>query len=427
MAQLTTFATLLDCIAAHARDAPDAVAMRQKRLGIWQELSWAELRDTVQDLAAGLIDLGFEPGGHAGILSENRQEWVLAQFGVMAVGGVTVGMYPTSPAAEIRHLVTASDTTLLFIEDQEQLDKLSDLRDDLPELRQLIIFDARGTRGDTTLALLPFEELLARGRAARDRFADTIAARKIAVRDADTAMMVFTSGSTGPPKAAEISHANLSSALDIARDLFSEFPSGSNILSYLPLCHIAEQNMTVINALSGQRVMNFGESLRTVTQDLREIAPEIFFCVPRVWEKMRATVVVEARASGPVRRALTASAFRRASALGAIPRCNWSPTRKLSYRLCDAQIYRHVRAYLGLSRCHFAISGAAPVTTELLAFMRGIGIDIREAWGMSETTGAATMQAPLGASSGRVGPALGRISLKIAEDGELLVRGGTVF
>ncbi|MEM8633252.1 MAG: AMP-binding protein, partial [Pseudomonadota bacterium] len=209
MAQLTTFATLLDCIAAHARDAPDAVAMRQKRLGIWQELSWAELRDTVQDLAAGLIDLGFEPGGHAGILSENRQEWVLAQFGVMAAGGVTVGMYPTSPAAEIRHLVTASDTTLLFIEDQEQLDKLSDLRDDLPELRQLIIFDARGTRGHTTLSLLSFEELLARGRAARDRFADTIAARKIAVRDADTAMMVFTSGSTGPPKAAEISHANL--------------------------------------------------------------------------------------------------------------------------------------------------------------------------------------------------------------------------
>lgn len=424
---MTALTTLVHKIEAHAAEAPSTVAMRQKRHGIWQELTWAGLRDVVDALAAGLIELGFGPSDHAGILSENREEWVLAQFGVMAAGGVTVGMYPTSPAAEIRHLVTASDTTLLFIEDQEQLDKIKDLEGELPALRQLIIFEPKGTRGDGTLNLMSFENLVAQGRAALARRQDEIAARKAGIRATDTAMMVFTSGSTGLPKAAEISHSNLSTALTIAEDLFAGFPQGTNILSYLPLCHIAEQNVTVVNALSGRRVMNFGESLRTVTLDLRDVAPEIFFGVPRIWEKMQATIMVQAQTSGPVRRALALTALQTGRARGAIRRCDWTIRQRLAHWVWDLVVYRHIRAYLGLSRCRFAISAAAPITPDLLAFMRGIGVDIREAWGMSETSGAATVQPPYSASEGRVGQPLTGVELKIAEDGELLVRGGIVF
>lgn len=427
MAELNGFRTLTDLIASHAAEAPDTVAMRQKRHGIWQELSWAGLAEVADALAAGLIELGFEPGGHAGVLSENRREWVWAQFGIMAAGGVTVGMYPTSPATEIRHLVTASDTSLLFIEDQEQLDKIRELAGELPGLRQLVIFEPRGTAGETLLNLMTFDDLLLRGRAALDRQRDAIAARKTAIRPADTAMMVFTSGSTGLPKAAEISHGNLSVAADIARALFTGFGPGTNVLSYLPLCHIAEQNITVVNALAGRRVMNFGESLRTVTLDLRDVAPDIFFGVPRIWEKMQAAVLVQAQTSGRLRRLLTLKALQGGQARGAIRRCDWSLGARLAHVFWDLLIYRHIRAYLGLARCRFALSAAAPITPELLAFMRGIGVDIREAWGMSETTGAATVQPPHSACRGRVGPPLDDVELKIAQDGELLVRGGIVF
>ena len=401
--------------------------MRQKRHGIWQETTWAGLSEHAAALAAGLIDLGFDAGNHAGILSENRREWVQAQLAIMAAGGVTVGMYPTSPAAEIRHLVTASDTTLLFIEDQEQLDKIKELEGELPALRQLVIFDPKGMRGDAHLGLISFDDLLARGRAALGRHDAAITARKGAIRPQDTAMMVFTSGSTGLPKAAQISHANLSAALDIAAQMFADFGPDTNVLSYLPLCHIAEQNITVVNCIAGGRVMNFGESLRTVTPDLRDIAPQIFFGVPRIWEKMQSAVTVQAQTSGPVRRALTLRALAGARVRGQVPRARWTGAQRGSHAFWDALVYRHIRAYLGLSRCRFAISAAAPIAPELLAFMRGIGVDIREAWGMSETTGAATLQAAQGACLGRVGGPVAGVELRIAPDGELLLRGGIVF
>ena len=427
MAELSSFRTLIACVDDHARRRTGHVAMRQKRHGIWQETTWAGLSEHAAALAAGLIDLGFDAGNHAGILSENRREWVQAQLAIMAAGGVTVGMYPTSPAAEIRHLVTASDTTLLFIEDQEQLDKIKELEGELPALRQLVIFDPKGMRGDAHLGLISFDDLLARGRAALGRHDAAITARKGAIRPQDTAMMVFTSGSTGLPKAAQISHANLSAALDIAAQMFADFGPDTNVLSYLPLCHIAEQNITVVNCIAGGRVMNFGESLRTVTPDLRDIAPQIFFGVPRIWEKMQSAVTVQAQTSGPVRRALTLRALAGARVRGQVPRARWTGAQRGSHAFWDALVYRHIRAYLGLSRCRFAISAAAPIAPELLAFMRGIGVDIREAWGMSETTGAATLQAAQGACLGRVGGPVAGVELRIAPDGELLLRGGIVF
>lgn len=421
------FRPLVDIVSAHAAAHGNDVAMRQKRHGIWAEMTWADLERTMHALAAALIELGVKKGSQVGILSENRREWVLAQFGINAAGGVVVGMYPTSPAAEIEHLVNASDTEILFIEDQEQFDKIAELRGRLPRLRKLVVFEPKGLLGEDALGLISFDALLEAGHAAIADLGAEVHRRKAAIAEDDTAMMVFTSGSTGPPKAAEISHANLHAAAVLAASFFDRFRPGTNVLSYLPLCHIAEQNMTVINALAGRFVMNFGESLRTVTLDLRDVAPQIFFGVPRIWEKMQAGVMVQAATAGRLRRALTFAALASAKRRAATPRSRWSLAQRAENALFDALVYRHIRSYLGLDRCRFAITAAAPISADLLAFLRGIGINVREVWGMSETTGAASLQPDWGESDGRVGFFPAGIDWRIAEDGELLVRGGTIF
>ena len=422
------FRSTVAMVSDHAKARPTAVAMRQKRFGIWNELTWGEVDETMQAAAAGLIALGMEADDHVGILSENRSEWVLAQFGINAAGGVIVGMYPTSPAAELDHLINASDSTILFIEDQEQLDKMIELRGRIPKLRQLIVFDPKGCKGVEELNLKTWDELLAKGRASLNgKAGDDVRARTAGIKPDDTAMMVFTSGSTGLPKAAEISFNNLSAGAGVAQDLFGDYGPGTDVLSYLPLCHIAEQAVTVMNGLSKEFVMNFGESLRTITLDMREVAPKVFFGVPRIWEKMQAGVMVQAQTSGPLRRAMTLYALKGAQARGAKRRDTWSLSDRLAHRLWDMLVYSHIRSYLGLGQTSFAISAAAPISADLLGFMRGIGVNIREGWGMSETSGVGSMQPDWGSSDGRIGRPVTGVEMKLAEDGELLVKATTVF
>jgi long-chain acyl-CoA synthetase len=422
------FVSIHTMLADHANQRPDSIAMRQKRYGVWNEVTWGGLQELSYATAAGLIDLGMQQGDHIGILSENRSEWVQAQFGVGAAGGVAVGMYPTSPPAELDHLVNASDTTILFIEDQEQLDKIIALDGRVPQLRQLVVFDPKGCQDQNHLNLITWVDLLARGRAALERGQrNEVLARIAKIQAEDTALMVFTSGSTGLPKAAEISYGNISAGTTVADDLFADYGPGTEVLSYLPLCHIAEQAVTVINGLSRQFVMNFGESLRTITLDLREVAPQVFFGVPRIWERMQAGVMVQAQTAGPVRRRLTLLALKGAMERGAKRRDQWTGADRAAHAFWDTLIYRHIRSYLGLGRVSFAISAAAPISEELLFFMRGIGVNLREAWGMSETSGVGTIQPSWGNSDGRVGAPVATVQCRIAEDGEVLFKGPTVF
>jgi long-chain acyl-CoA synthetase len=422
------FVSIHTMLADHANQRPDSIAMRQKRYGVWNEVTWGGLQELSYATAAGLIDLGMQQGDHIGILSENRSEWVQAQFGVGAAGGVAVGMYPTSPPAELDHLVNASDTTILFIEDQEQLDKIIALDGRVPQLRQLVVFDPKGCQDQNHLNLITWVDLLARGRAALERGQrNEVLARIAKIQAEDTALMVFTSGSTGLPKAAEISYGNISAGTTVADDLFADYGPGTEVLSYLPLCHIAEQAVTVINGLSRQFVMNFGESLRTITLDLREVAPQVFFGVPRIWERMQAGVMVQAQTAGPVRRRLTLLALKGAMERGAKRRDQWTGADRAAHAFWDTLIYRHIRSYLGLGRVSFAISAAAPISEELLFFMRGIGVNLREAWGMSETSGVGTIQPVWGNSDGRVGAPVATVQCRIAEDGEVLFKGPTVF
>ena len=421
------FRTSVQMIKDHAKYSADKVAIRQKRFGVWNEITWAGLDDFVAELAAAMIEMGIQSGTKIGILSENRQEWVLTQFAAQAVGAVVVGMYPTSPAAEIDHLVNASDTEYLFIEDQEQFDKIIELGDRAPGIKQLVVFDPKGLRHEDHLGLTSFDAMRALGQETRGKHSEEIAKRSASVQPDDTALMVFTSGSTGAPKAAEISHANVYAACRLSTDLFDGLASDTNILSYLPLCHVAEQNMTVVTCLAARRTMNFGESLRTITLDLRDVAPELFFGVPRIWEKMQAGLLVQLQTANPLQRRLTGLAMSSAMKRIETPRGQWSLAQRVSNSIWDALVYRHIRSYLGLGRVKIALTAAAPISEDLLKFLRAINVNLREIWGMTETTGAASIQPEWGDCEGRVGFFPDEMESKIAEDGELLVKGPLVF
>jgi long-chain acyl-CoA synthetase len=409
-----------------ARVRPDAVALRQKEFGIWAPVTWAGYERAARHFGLGLVKLGLPGGGHCAIVSENRQEWVFAQLGCGLVGAVTVGVYPTSPAAEVEYLLHAADARIVVCEDQEQLDKVLAVRERLPALTHLVVIDPRGLRHYRVPDLLTFEEVCARGAAFEDerpRVVDEALARQ--TMD-DTALMIFTSGSTGRPKAAMISYGNIA-AMAAGTDAIYRCTPADGMVSYLPLCHVAEQIYTVHLPLRSGAVVNFAESLRTVQGDLREIAPTLFLGVPRIWEKLHASIEIKAREAGGLRQALYRRALAAVLPFADLPRERWSLAQKLTHGLWWWLVLRSLTNFIGLRRCRLALSGAAPIAPDMLRFFRALGVPIREGYGMTETAGVVAVQRSAASPVGTVGAAIPGVELRVADDGELLVRGPTVF
>jgi len=409
-----------------AERRPDAVALRQKDYGIWQSVTWREYEEQARAFGLGLAARGLSRGGHVAILSENRKEWVFAQLGANMVGAVAVGIYPTSPAAEVEYLLQASDAEVVVCEDQEQLDKVLEVRDRLPRLQQLVVIDARGLRRYQVSGLHRFEDTVQLGREHAAAQADRLAQQLAAQAPGDTALMIFTSGSTGRPKAAMLSYGNLN-AMAAGADEIYRCTVHDAVVSYLPLCHVAEQIYTVNLPLHAGLVVNFAESLRTVQSDLREIAPTLFLGVPRIWEKLHASIEIKIREAGGLRRRIYESALAAMAPLADLPPERWSGAQRLRYAFWRVLVLRALTNFIGLRRCRLALSGAAPIAPDMLRFFRCLGVPIREGYGMTETAGVATIQRSAASPVGTVGQAVPGVELRIADDGELLVRGPTVF
>ncbi|MBU2862390.1 AMP-binding protein [Reinekea forsetii] len=423
---MESYYSLTQILQRNAEAYPNEIALRQKKHGIWQQKTWQDFLKVTQSIAAGLIELGGERGCHIGIIAENCEEWLLAQLGINFMSGVVCGVYPTSPSNEVVYLLKSADCTMVFCEDQEQVDKVLMIEDQLPLLKHIIVFDPKGLEKYDHSKLITLDTLQATGAQALQANPNCVNEYHDKQSKDDTALIVFTSGSTGLPKAAMISYENIWHEMLVIRDAIETFP-GMNLLSYLPLCHIAEQAMSTLNLLINRVVINFGESLRTIRTDLQEISPDVFFGVPRIWEKMQAEISVLASRSGRVRGWLILRAMGRAAELGEVLPVNWSLSQKLTYAFWNALVYKHIRAYLGLARCRFAMTAAAPISPSLLSQMRGMGIRICEIFGMTETTGAATIQPWHMNSLGRVGQPCTHVECKVDEDGELLVKGGIIF
>ncbi|WP_163851342.1 AMP-dependent synthetase/ligase [Pseudooceanicola aestuarii] len=416
------FGTVPGMVKAQAARWSDRIILRQKDLGIWHGQTWAELDATCDAIAAGLATLGMVPGDMVSILANTSREWLWVDLGAQYGGAIVSGVYPTDSADQLRYMCLDSGTRFLFVEDEEQLDKFLERRADLPDIHRVIVFDMKGLRDLDDPAILSLDDLIAAGRAAGRPAA--LASRS----PADPAMLVYTSGTTGAPKGAVITHGNAVFAAVTLRDFFPPVPRGER-LSFLPMCHVSERIIGAYSALAMGHVLNFVEHPDTVFENLREVQPDVFMAVPRVWEKIYSAAAIALKEGTAFQRACADAAMavgRRQAAARAEGRRPGALSR-LWARGVQRVALGNLRRQMGLDRVRFAATGAAPISPDLLRWFDALGIEILELWGMSELTGAATINPPGGARIGSIGKPLPGTELRLSDQNEIMVRGPQVF
>ncbi len=405
------------------------VALRRKELGIWRRVSWEDYARHVRWVGHALLALGVAPGDRVGVLGENRPEWLYSDLGIQAIGAVTVGIYATSSPEQVHYLLHHSEAANVIVEGEEQLDKVLEVRPELLQLRQIVVMDPKGLRTFSDPMVVMFGEFVARGRAHERAHPQAVDERLAAIRPDDVALLLYTSGTTGPPKGAMLTHRNLICAQEAnLRYVFPGRPD-DELLSYLPLAHIAERSLSVLSAIYAGYTVNFAENLEAVPVNLREVRPTIFFAVPRIWEKLYAGVVLRVReADWPKRLAFTASLWvgrRYAHAVLAHRRVPvWL---QAAYALARRTVLLPLRHRLGLDRVRIALCSAAPVAPDVLQFFWSLGLQMREIYAQTESTAVATVH-PFGdVRLGTQGKPVPGVELAFADDGEILLRGGNIF
>lgn len=405
---------------------PNETALRQKKYGIWLTVTWSEYAQRSRWFGLGLLQLGLNSGQTVGVLAENCQEWVFAELGVAMIKGVTAGVYPTSPAPEVEYLLAISEAPVVIVEDQEQLDKVLEIRDSLTQLKAIVVMDPRGLRHYSREGLWDFDEVIALGKEYEQMHPELASQLTAGPSLDDVALMVFTSGSTGKPKAAMMTWRGLGCAAQGLNSVLGCTEKHS-LVSYLPLCHVAEQMFSIhIPVLTGA-VVNFAESLRTIQEDLRELSPKVFFGVPRIWEKFHSLIQAKIRDASPLQRGIYNAAMTSLAPIAAKSRTQWSLAEKAMWGFWYVLVLRALVNFVGLRRCNVAISSGAPIAPEILSFFRTIGVPIREAYGLTEASGATTMQPSDLSPVGTVGVPYPGVELKLADDGEILIAGDVVF
>ena len=421
--------TLPQMLRQRAREMPEGIAIRQKDFGIWNPVTWDDYYRRAGHFGLGLRALGVGPGGHVGVIAENRIEWVLAQMGAGLVGAVTVGVYPTSPTNEVAYVLEHADIDVVVCEDQEQTDKVLAAIGSLPRLKTIVVMEEKGLRSmpdEFRDRVLPFSRVTALGadyEAEHGGLIEEVLARQTLD---DIGLMIYTSGSTGKPKGAMISYANIrAEAAGIVERLGVD--AGSRHLSYLPLCHVAEQMLTTFTPIYVGSQVNFGESIRTVQEDLREVAPTLFLGVPRIWEKLHAAISIRIHETGPLRRRL----FERAVAACGPFACKAPHQRSLKEKLVFAFHYwlilRALQNFIGLRDVEIALTGAAHISPDIIQFFRSLGVPLVEVYGLTESSGMIFGQRRDHVQLGTVGAPIVGLDYRIGESGELQVRGGAVF
>jgi long-chain acyl-CoA synthetase len=411
------------------RKRGDQVWMRQKSFGIWKSLSWNQTGEAVAEVGNGLLSLGFKPGECASVLANTVTDWVIADLGVLACGGVSNGIYPTDAASQVEYLCSDSSTTVLFVEDEEQLDKALEVRAALPKLRTIVVFDTEGLRGFNDANVISLAKLRELGKEYGKTHPEELGARSAAVKPGDLAILVYTSGTTGKPKGAMHSHEGLVFTTRGYNALVAQ-DSNDERMCFLPLCHIAERIGGEYFALYTGSKLNFVENPETIPENVREIAPTVFTAVPRVWEKFYSAVAISVKEAGKVQQAAYAWSLGVGMQIADLVLAGKPVPEGLRFKFRIARVLAldNVRKLIGIHKARFCVTGAAPIAPDLIRWYLALGVPMFEVWGMTESCGAATGMPSAKIKPGSIGVAAEYCQVKIdPANGEILVRGKNVF
>ena len=407
----------------------DRVVMRQKALGIWEGWSWNQVGQIVRELACGLVASDLAVGERVSVLSNTRVEWVWFDLAILSAGGVSNGIYPTDAAAQVHFLCEDSSTTLLVVEDEEQLDKALEVRARLPLLKKIVVIDPTGLAHFDDPMVTTLDDLRRLGAAHDQAHPGSFEARRKARHAEDLAILIYTSGTTGRPKGAMHSHRGL---LAVVRGQNEAMPQDENDerMCFLPLCHVAERVVGMYGALYTGTCMNFVENPDTVAENVREIQPTVLGGVPRMWEKFYSAVTIAVKEAGPVQQAMYAWAIKVGHEVAeqVLQRKPVGVWLRLRYTVAGWASLNNVRRFIGIARCRFLMTGAAPIAPDLIRWYLALGLPMLEAWGQTESAGISTSIRPDAIRLGSIGTACRYNEVRVdAATGELLVRGGNVF
>jgi long-chain acyl-CoA synthetase len=423
--ELTTLPRLL---LRNARERRDHTAIREKDRGIWQSYSWGRYHDQVRDFALGLAALGFQRGEVLSVIGDNRPRLYWAQLAAMCLGGTSVPVYQDSIARELAYVLNHAETAVVVAEDQEQVDKIFSLRGELPHLRLAVYDDPRGMFHYRADWLKSFAEVQALGRELAAREAGRFEAEVERGRPGDLAFICYTSGTTGNPKGAMITHENAIATADIANRA-ERFRPDDDWLAYLPMAWVGDTFYTLIMSLYAGFAVNCPESPETVQRDLRELGPTLVLAPPRIWENMLTAVQVKAADSPPLKRRIF-EYFRRAAEDAELRRGDAMPIPlglRLRCALGEVFVYRPLRDQLGLLRSRWCLTGGAPLGPDTFRFFRSIGVNLKQVYGCTEVTGLTSLQPDGEANPTTAGRPCPGIDVRIADRGEVLVKSPGVF
>ena len=408
---------------ARAKKTPSKPAYHVRSGGGWKATDWRGYADGVRTAGKALIALGFEPQDKVTILGFNRPEWILMDLAAMAAGGVPAGIYTTSSPAEVQYITAHTEAPIILVEDHAQWEKVKEVRDQLPKLKHVVLMGGAPAVDDDMV--LTWDAFLAKAEGASDADLD---ARVDALKDEDLATLIYTSGTTGPPKGVMLSHKNLSWTANVALDLVN-YAEGDKSVSYLPLSHIAEQMFTLHAPITGGGVVYFAESIEKLKDNLVDVQPQVVFGVPRIWEKFYSGVNTKLGEAPAIRQKIAGWAMSVGRRANAVQNAGGQVggLLRLQYRLANKLVFSKLRPALGLGAVKVCVSGAAPISAEILEFFSGLDVSIREVYGQSEDSGPTTFNVPGQTRFGSVGPAVPGVQVKIAEDGEIVVKGPNVF
>lgn len=416
--------TLVEVFNQQVEKLGDRVALKRRNGDLWESITWREYGKAVKDVGLGFVSMGFEPGEVVSVFSNNRPEWHFADLGCMAMGGVTVPIYQTSAEDQIEYILGHAETRYIVVQDDDFLQKILKVKDQLPKLEKAVLME--GTSDDDFVMTL--DELRKAGREYAEKNQTAYEERCKGVKGDGLATLVYTSGTTGRPKGAEITHHNIVWTVDSISQVISS-DENDRILSYLPLSHILERLSSNFNQIYIGFQTWFADSVDTLVRDLGDCRPTIFVAVPRVWEKaygrikegleestgLQHTLAMKALDLGKKRVALE----QEGKALGA-----WD---SIVHGLLGKIVFGKIQNQLGLDAARICVSGAAPLAAEIMEFFSAIGLPICEGYGQTEDTGPTSLNPPEKIKIGTVGPALPGVTVKIADDGEILVKGDNVF